>query len=158
MKNSKAKQMNKKQTNILLYSIDYRLNVVRVIECYDLFVQMESLTGQLRELQRLYTETCNKLTTATNEIETIPKLRQDNLSFKMQNKNLEEKIQVLYVSENSIFFHILWANIVIELLIAVVMAIKERNLEKKTPQDSYRPQSTSLITTMSKLSACRKPF
>lgn len=71
---------------------------------------MESLTGQLRELQRLYTETSNKLTTATNEIETIPKLRQDNLSLKMQNKNLEEKIQVLYVSENSILFHIFWVN------------------------------------------------
>lgn len=64
-----------------------------IVECYDL-VQVESLTGQLRELQRLYTETCNKLTTATNEIETIPKLRQDNLSLEMQNKNLEEKIQV----------------------------------------------------------------
>lgn len=71
---------------------------------------MESLTGQLRELQRLYTETCNKLTTATNEIEIIPKLRQDNLSLKMQNKNLEEKIQVLYVSEYSILFHIFWVN------------------------------------------------
>lgn len=106
---------------------------MRVIECYDFFVQMESLTGQLRELQRLYTETCNKLTTATNEIETIPKLQQDNLSLKMQNKNLEEKIQVRYCMSVKIVYCFTFSQLthVIQLLNAVAMAIKERNLEKR---------------------------
>ncbi|XP_054260791.1 trichohyalin-like isoform X2 [Macrosteles quadrilineatus] len=57
--------------------------------------QVESLTTQLREMQRLYTDTCNKLTTTTNEAENIPKLRQEIQTLKHYNKDLEEKIQML---------------------------------------------------------------
>ncbi|KAG8330761.1 hypothetical protein J6590_055746 [Homalodisca vitripennis] len=57
--------------------------------------QVDALTNQLRELQRLYTDTCNKLTTTTNEAETIPKLRQEIHTLKLQNKELEEKVQIL---------------------------------------------------------------
>uniref|UniRef100_A0A1B6M3K9 Janus kinase and microtubule-interacting protein C-terminal domain-containing protein n=2 Tax=Graphocephala atropunctata TaxID=36148 RepID=A0A1B6M3K9_9HEMI len=57
--------------------------------------QIDALTNQLRELQRLYTDTCNKLTTTTNEAETIPKMRQEIHTLKLQNKELEEKVQML---------------------------------------------------------------
>lgn len=58
-------------------------------------LQVEIVTSQLREAQRQCQELMAKLAATTNDAEQTHKLRQDVNALKMQNKELDEKVQVM---------------------------------------------------------------